>query len=319
MGSRAVSRLGLAAATGLAFGLSAFAAPSSKDRPAPADEARVLMAAGKYDEAALKWEEALGAGASNRELRRGLPSLGHCYEQERNYQKALTVYQRALRFDEKDVDRLLDLARVYQRVELDAEAVELYKRVLALDKDRHDARLALAQLYLKTGRWSDARREGELYAKWEPRDLSVQRLLAEVDEAEGDPVSGARRRERILAREPSPDGFYDLGRLWARAGRWDEADAAFARAEELGLRTGAVYLHRGAARWLKGDLAGARAFWKKALDLNSGTGAAHFFLALADREAGNAVETAAELRQASAAAQSDFLKGLIKDFPPANK
>jgi tetratricopeptide (TPR) repeat protein len=277
------------------------------------------MAAGKYDEAALRWEEALGAGASNRELRRGLPSLGRCYEQARNYQKALTAYQQALRFNEKDVDRLLDLARVYQRVELDSEAVELYKRVLSLDKDRHDARLALARLYLKTGRWSDARREGELYAKWEPRDLSGQLLLAQVDEAEGDPVSGAKRREQVLAREPSPDGYYDLGRLWARAGRWDEAEAAFGRAEDLGLRTGAVYLHRGAARWLKGDLPGARAFWKKALDQNSGTGAAHFFLALDAREAGNASETAAELRRAAAAAQSDFLKSLIKDFPPARQ
>jgi tetratricopeptide (TPR) repeat protein len=290
----------------LTLGLSAFAAPS--------DDARTLMAAGKFDEAALKWEEALGSGASKRELRRGLPSLGRCYEQARNFPKALTAYQQALRFNEKDVDRLLDLARVYALVDLNAEAVELYKRVLVLDKDRHDARLALARLYVKTGRWSDARREGELYAKWEPRDPSVQSLLADVDEAEGDLLSGARRREQVLAREPSPDGYYNLGRLWARAGRWDEADAAFGRAEALGLRTGAVFLHRGAARWLKGDLPGARVFWRKAVDLDSGAGAAHFFLALAAREAGNASEVAAELRQASSGAKSDFLKELIKNI-----
>ena len=311
-------RLGLTFAV-LSVGSLAFAALSKKERAAGSEEARTLMASKRYEEAAKRWEDVLSPGASDKLLRRDLPPLGRCYEETQNYQKALTAYQRALRFDEDDVDRLLDLARVYVRVDLDREAIELYKRVLKLDKDRHDARLALARLYLKTGQWDDARREGELYAHWEPRDIGVLRLLAEVDEAHGDLPSAALRREGILARDPSPEGYFDLGRLWVRAGRWDSADAAFNRAEELGMRTGSLYLYLGVVRWQKGDGPGARVLWRKALDRYPGMGAAHFFLALAAFDSGDKKEAASQAARAPAGAQSDFLKELLTYFPTEKK
>ncbi len=303
----------------LASSVSSFAVLSKKERAAGADEARALMASKRYEEAAKRWEDVLSYGASNKLLRRGLPQMGRCYEETQNYQKALTAYQNALRFDEDDVDRLLDLARVYVRVDLDREAIELYKRVLKLDKDRHDARLALARLFLKTGQWDDARREGELYAQWEPRDFTVARLLAEVDEAGGKLPSAAGRREGILSKDPSPDGYYDLGRLWVRAGNWDSAEAAFGRAEDLGMRTGSLYLYRGVIRWLKGDAPGARVLWGKALDRYPGMGAAHFFLAVAALESGDRKQAVSQAAQAATGAQSDFLKELLADFPTEKK
>lgn len=315
------SRRGVCVFLSAALLATGLCASPKKDRAAAAEAARALMKADRFEDAARRWEEALPPSAPVKEQRRGLPLLGLCWERAENFPKAMTAYQRALRLDDEDLDRLLDLARVYVRVDLDREAVELYKHVLARDKNRHDARLALARLYVKTGRWDDARREGEAYAAWEPRDLSAQRLLAEVDEAQGDPVAAGNRREQILAREPSPEGNYDLGRLWVRAGRWDAADAAFARAEESGMRTGAVYLHRGVARWLKGDVPAAQAFWRKALERTPGMGAAHFFLAVVARDAGKAAEAEAdsEARSAAAGAQSDYLKDLLKGFPGTKK
>ena len=56
-------------------------------------------------------------------------------------------------------------------------------------------------------------------------------------------AAGRRRWEVISSREPTPKGYFDLGRLWVRAGQWDQADAAFNKAEDLGFRP------RAPSRW----------------------------------------------------------------------
>lgn len=292
---------------------------TKKERTAAAESAVALMTEGRYEDAALSWEKALTDKASGKELSQGLPLLGICYERLGVYPKAITAYQRALRRDEKNINRLLDMARVYALVELDREAIELYKHILARDKHKHDARFALARLYVKTGRWDDARREAETYAAWEPRDLAIQRLLAEVDEAEGALASAGNRREQILAREPSPEGYFELGRLWFRAGRWDASGDAFSKAEQMGLRTGAVFLHKGVIRWLKHDSSGANKLWHKALERYPGMGAAHFFLAAAAKEGGKRSESEVQSRRAKAGAQSALLKQLADDLLENNR
>jgi tetratricopeptide (TPR) repeat protein len=307
----------LSAAVALVF-LGA-AVSGAADRQQAAAMARNLMKLQRHEEAAAAWETALAPGASNKELKEGLPLAGRCYEETKNYQKAITAYQRALQFDEKDVDRVLDLARVYVLTDLDREALSLYRHVLVLDKDRHDAVLALARLYLKTGQWEEARRAGAQYVGWEPRDPAGQRLMAQIEEGSGDLAAAGRRWDVIASQDPTPKGYFDLGRLWVRAGRWEQADAAFAKAEDLGFRTGALYLYRGVIRWLQNDPGQARALWKKALERYPGMGAAHFFLALAEREGGRVDASKAEAAKASAGAQGDVLKALVKDIGANDK
>lgn len=315
MGGQAVTarRFGIAAVLALLAAGSRAEGPARKDRLEAAAQARSLMAGKRFDEAAAKWETALAPGAANKDLKQGLPSLGRCYEEAGNFQKALTAYQRALQFDEKEVPRLLDLARVYTRVDLDQEAISLYQHVLKLDPDRRDASLILARLYLKTGRHEDARREGGRYVQWEPRDPAGQRLMAEVEEASGDLRSAARRREVLAAQAPSPQAYFDLGKLWVRAGDWDLAETSFIKAEDLGMRTGTLYLHRGVVKWLRKDAAGAEVLWRRALERHPGMGAAHFFLAVLDKERGGR-GLADKARQASAGAQGPLLKTLVKSL-----
>jgi tetratricopeptide (TPR) repeat protein len=294
----------------LAAGTAWGAAPTKKDRADAALQARAFMEQKRFEDAASAWEKSLPSGAPKGELASGLPLAGRCYEALGNYQKAITAYQRALQLDEKNADRLLDLARVYVYTDLNREAIELYKSVLKKTKNRPDVTLALAQLYMKTGQIADALVEAQSYARWEPRDPAGQRLLAELDEARGDLPAAAQRRETLAAQDPSPAVYFDLGRLWARAGQWEMADAAFAKAEDLGMRTGTVYVNRGVVAWLKGDAAQARVFWNKALDRHPGLGTAHFFLALLEKEAGRNDLAREQARKARAGAQSEWLKDL---------
>jgi tetratricopeptide (TPR) repeat protein len=288
--------------------LAAFAAPAGAEDGAA--RARALAASGRPAEAAEQWEKTLGPGASDKALREGLTPLGRAHEAAGNYQKALTAYQRALQLDEKNPDRYLDLARVYARVDLDEEAISLYRHVRKLAPGRRDVAFVLARLYLKAGRLDDARREAAQHVAWEPRDPAGQELLADLDEAEGDLKAAAARRQGLTARAPSPEAYFDLGRLWMRAGDWLQADAAFEQAENLGLRTGVLYLHRGVAAWLRKDPAAAESLWKKALERHPGLGAAHFFLGRLALEKGDAAGAARRMRLAREGAQGDFLKDL---------
>lgn len=289
-------------------------AAAAPDKSAVAARAGEYMTTGRYAEAAAAWEKFLAPGAAKADLKEYLPSLGRCYEETGNFQKALTAYQRALQLDEKNPARVLDLARVYTRVDLDEEALSLYQHARKLSPGQRDVTLALARLYLKTGRHADARREGEQYAQWEPRDQAGQALLADLDEADGDLASAARRREALVSQNPSPEGYFAVGRLWVRAGQWALADNSFQQAENLGFRTGALYLHRGVTAWIRGDAAGASAFWKKALERHPGLGAAHFFLALLEEGKGRGPDVARQARLALDGAQGALLKDLAGDM-----
>jgi hypothetical protein len=62
--------------------------------------------------------------------------------------------------------------------------------------------------------------------------------------------------------------------------------------------------------------------WKKALERSPGMGAAHFFLALAEKDAGRPASVRSEAALAQAGAQTELLKSLAGDLlkePPKKR
>lgn len=219
-----------------------------------AQEADALFQAGRFDEARAKWNAALAGGASRSEARRWRPEVGRTYEGEGNYQKALASYQEAFDLDPKNIDRLVDLARLYDAVEMDDQAIRYYAQAHAHDRSRRDVALALAHLYKLAGRLNEARALAGGAVDAEPRDYSAQELLAEIEEAQGDLAGAARRRETVLSMRPSAVGFMTLGRLWAKQGAFEQADAAFSRAEEAGDAGSEPRFERAVLAWRQGDV-----------------------------------------------------------------
>lgn len=110
----------------------------------------------------------------------------------------------------------------------DAEA--LYRRAMALHPREPEARLGLAQLLVARGSLAPAR---ALLTPL-PESAPALLLLASIEERDGRPAEAVTWLEAGLERDPSmPGAWNDLGVLHARAGRTDDARAAFARALAL--------------------------------------------------------------------------------------
>lgn len=218
-----------------------------------AREADASFKAGHFAEARTKWTAALDGGASRAESRRWRPELGRTYEAEGNYQKALAAYQEAFDIDPKNVDRLVDLARLYDAVEIDDQAIRFYATAHTRDRTRRDVSLALARLYKQASRLAEARDLAEAAVHAEPRDFSGQELLAEIEESQGRLRDAANRRETVLAMHPTAVGYMTLGRLWAKQDAFEQADVAFARAVGAGGMGSEPLFERAVLAWRQGD------------------------------------------------------------------
>lgn len=288
--------------------------PSRRERRRWAAEAQSLLSRKNYDAAAQRLEEAVVPGAARGDLLAWWPLLGRCYEAAKNYQKALAAYQQAYQMRPKNVDRMLDLARVYGHVDLNAEALDLYQKVLVRDKRRQDVVFAMADLYFRSGQWESARESANLYLKREPQDLEAQKLLARSEESLGDLSSAAHRWEGVLALRPSAEGYFHLGQLWTRQGQFELAERAYEKAQNLGLSAPALSLERGLLAWRQGRREQAAQYWRAILQAQPHFTLVKFLLALNDYQMGKSAAATEGMRAVAAEGGSVFMKDMAKSF-----
>ncbi len=288
--------------------------PSRRERQKWAAEADALMREKNYAGAAGLLEKASSPGASKSDALEWKSKLGRCYELEKNYQKALSAYQEAYQLNPKGLDRMLDLARVYDLVDLKENAIELFQKILDRDKSRKDVVFALANLYMRSNDVGRAREYTQRALDADPQDPGAQRLMAAVEEAEGDLAAAAHRWEGLLALRPEAEDFLHLGRLWAAQNEYDLAEMSFRKAKENGAAQADVSFQRGVLAWQRGRLAEAEKFWKEADKARPNWDAVKFFLALLRQNQGETAQALSLMKDAGARTESAYIKGLAADF-----
>lgn len=288
--------------------------PSRRERRKWASEADALIGKKDFAGAAHLLEKAASPGAAKSDLAVWNSKLGRCYELTRNYQKALAAYQEAYQLNPKGLDQMLDLARVYDLVDLKENAIDLFQKILLKDKSRKDVVFALANLYMRSNNLSQAREYTKKALDGDPQDHGAQRLMASIEEAEGDLAAAAHRWEGLLATRPSAEDSLRLGRLWAAQNEYDLAEMSFRKALEQGAARADVSFQRGVLSWRRGLLVDADKFWKEADRNRPGWDAVKFFLALLRQGKGDGDQAIYLMKDAQACATSDYIKGLASDF-----
>jgi tetratricopeptide (TPR) repeat protein len=146
-------------------------------------------------------------------------------------------------------------------------AMEYYKAALQADESNDVARTNLGQLLLALGRWGEAQVQFERGLKYHPESSAEQQGLATALAAQSQIAPAVKHVEKAL--DDAPD-FRDqglLGRLLMQQGRPALAADAFRRS--LGNMLGDPLLHQGLgdALLLLGDIQGAVAQYRLAVDL----------------------------------------------------
>lgn len=190
----------------------------------PLGPARGLFEAGRYAEVVSSLELSAMQKLRGRNLRQAYLYLGESQERLGFPDKALGVYQVAVKLFPEDAELLTQTARLLHASGLDEQAQPLYDQVLALQPENTLANLGLAEIDHSLG-FLD--RSAQRYEKALQGDLAAKaglwRAYAEVLHQQKDYVTAeeAARKAISLAREP--ESIVDLAFILRSQGRHREA------------------------------------------------------------------------------------------------
>lgn len=124
-------------------------------------------------------------------------------------------------------ENLLQAHGHIQKSELDS-ARSSYEKALQHDPNNTDALLALAAIAQKQGRQDDAERFNQRALVANPADPAAQAAALSGATATADPMTTESRLKILLSSQPESAPLnFALGNLYARQGRWSEAQQAF--------------------------------------------------------------------------------------------
>lgn len=192
----------------------------------------------KPDEALVAYREASQLQPSNAE-----PHLaaGLLLEKESKFSDAEQEYKQALAIDPHS-DALTGLANIYMRGRRLPEAEQFLRKVVAAQPDQADARIQLGRVLAAEGKNDDAIVELQAGAKLAPKDLEVQRDLADLYATSGKHDQAEAAYRELLAAHPNDAELnYDYGKTLLHQKKFVDAQKAFLIAIKLKPDFGAAY------------------------------------------------------------------------------
>jgi len=154
-------------------------------------------------------------------------------------------------------------------------AQRLYGQALRRDPANIDALLGLAAIAQKDNRGEDAQRHYMAILEANPRHAMAQAgLIALMGRA--DPLAAESRLKQLLAREPSPPLYFNLGNLYADQGLWAQAQQAYFQAHNQDSSNPDYAFNLAVGLEHLGQQKLALGFYRKAQQLASARGAANF-------------------------------------------
>lgn len=161
-----------------------------------------------------------------------------------------------------------------------SEAVPILQQAIRFDERFFEAWHALGAAMLQMGRFADAGQVLLRALMLRPNSATAWRDVGTAYDRQNlhDPAIEAYRNS-LAASPQQGDVLSRLGQLYTMYSRADEAADCFERAAELKPDTTQARLLRSDAGLLRGDIAGAEAWARKAVAADSGSGPAHATLA----------------------------------------
>lgn len=162
--------------------------------------------------------------ASAKKLKKVYMLLGRSYEAEKQYDKAMLVYNEAAEFLPKDTDVHLALADIYLNGGLTENAKTVYDKVLKFDKDNKAAILGLAKSYYEEGFFSRACTYFKQYndsGAQEPADFLYYYAMAEYLSNHND--TALKIAYSSLIKKNDADGYLLLAKIYKNKKDWENS------------------------------------------------------------------------------------------------
>ncbi len=169
------------------------------------------------------------------------------------------------------------VSTAYAALEIGAfdTAQRFYELVLRSEPANVDALLGLASIAQHQNRAEDAQRYFMTILAVEPRNaLAQSALLALISRA--DPQAAETRLKQLLAREPTPSLYFNLGNVYADQSLWAQAQHSYFQAHHLEPRNPDYAYNLAVSLEHLGQQKLALEYYRKAVQLLSARGRANF-------------------------------------------
>ncbi len=151
-------------------------------------------------------------------------NLGVCYQDMKDWDQAVHWYERALEYDPRDGDTLINLGLVFLEQDREVAALARLNQAANIEKDRAYPLVAMAIYYQRTGRLDRARELYDEAAKREQRSGYLwyhYATLHELDQRFGD---AAQAYERAMQYDSTnPAAFEGAARCYFKLRNWMKA------------------------------------------------------------------------------------------------
>lgn len=189
---------------------------------------------GRSDEAAEMFRRAVELDPAFAEADN---NLGNALQNTGDAAGALAAFRRAVKSDPGLFDAHYNLAGALRAAGCGEAAEEAYRRALEIMPANVPALGNLAALLEGMSRKAAAAEAVEKGIKLAPADPLLNLTAAKLDRRAGRIKAGIERLTALLARSPGPDmetgARFELGHLYDRAGRTDDAYGQFSRANRI--------------------------------------------------------------------------------------
>jgi tetratricopeptide (TPR) repeat protein len=166
---------------------------------------------------------------------------------------------------DSSIDRISEAYRAYQ-VGNDARAETLYRGVLQEQPDRRDALLGVAALALRHGNQERAYQYYRRVLQLDPKDSVASAALFSLQGGADREVSESQLKLLLDQNSKAPHVYFSLGNLYAKQGRWAEAQQAYFDAYTSNSRNPDYAFNLAVSLDRLGQGSAALTYYRKALD-----------------------------------------------------
>ena len=198
-----------------------------------------------------------------------MTAVGMTYFETGQFDAAKRELQDALALDPENADAYRWLGRVYEQQNNPDSAETAYQQAIALQPESWIYQDELATFYTYAGEYDNAIAQYEIIRKLTPDNYVAYNGIAVIEGLRDNVEQAEKLFLQAIEKRPNAIAYRNLGRTYFLEGRYDESVEQYNRALELEL-TDREYLtltFRADAMFWAGDQEGARAEWKRLVDL----------------------------------------------------
>ncbi len=194
---------------------------------------------------------------------------GLIYQYKGDPEKAAEAFEKALSINNEDPIVLYNLALTKLSLGQLDEALSLLKRAVAVAPQDAYVRARYGALLAVKGRLDDALFELEQAVRLDPTNALAWSYLGQVRFQRKEYEEALTALSRAVERDPShyPEAYFYLGRVYMERGEYDEARYNLSKAVVLDPANAEYRYWLGHANEKLGDMEGAAAQYKKAIEL----------------------------------------------------